>query len=71
MALSSSQVKKLLEYSGSSSIKQLSVNIAITRYKMQYRSAPAKLGDITVDLNALLDKLGALAAPDVKWISSL
>jgi hypothetical protein len=71
MALSSMQVKKLLEYSGSTNVKQLAVNIALTRYKMQYQSTPAKLNDITRELNALLNKLGVLADPDVKWIASL
>jgi hypothetical protein len=71
MVLSSAQVKKLLEYSGTTNVKQLAVNIALTRYKMQYQSAPAKLNDITAELNALLNKLGVLADPDVKWITSL
>ncbi|MDR0433707.1 MAG: hypothetical protein LBH21_01425 [Gracilibacteraceae bacterium] len=73
MKLTDAQTKKLLDYKGQPQLKQLSLNMALTRLKGIYKSnpAPETLSKCTADLNALLEKFAVIMQADFEWIVSL
>jgi hypothetical protein len=73
MKLSDVQTKKLLEYNGQLQLKQLALNMALTRLKKNYREdpTPGNLGKCTSELNAIFDKFSAIMKPDYDRIVSL
>jgi hypothetical protein len=71
MSLSDAQVKKLLEFKGTPKINQLSLNMALTRLKMTYKSNPAALSQCTKEINTLLGKYASILEADYRWIASL
>ena len=73
LELKDNQVKKLLEYSGKPELKQLAVNMAVTRLKFMYKQnpAPAVLSQCTSEMNALLNKIASIAQDDYSWIVKL
>jgi uncharacterized iron-regulated protein len=73
MKLSDVQTRKLLEYSGQPQLKQLALNMALTRLKKIYKESPtsANLDKCTSELNAIFEKFSAIMKPDYDWIVSL
>ena len=71
MELKDNQVKKLLEFSGKVEIKQLAMNMALTRLKFVYKQNPAALSQCTADINALLKKFSSIMKDDYEWIIKL
>jgi hypothetical protein len=73
MKLNDSQTKKLLEYTGQVQIKQLALNMALTRLKARYKldSTPAAISKCTADLNAIFDKFAPIMENDYNWIVKL
>ena len=73
MKLSEAQMKKLLEYTGRSQLKQLGLNMALTKMKKLYREnpTPANLSKCTSELNAMFEKFAAIMKTDYDWIVSL
>jgi hypothetical protein len=71
--LSDAQMKKLLEYGGQPQLKQLALNMALTRLKKNYKANPtsAVLNGCTSELNAILEKFAAIMKTDYDWIVSL
>jgi hypothetical protein len=73
MQLNDAQTKKLLEYKGQAQIRQLSLNLALTRLKGIYRAdpSPAALARCAAELNAVLNKFSVIMKPDYEWIIQL
>ncbi|MDR3239622.1 MAG: hypothetical protein LBT44_05995 [Clostridiales bacterium] len=73
MRLRDSQTKKLLEFSGQIKLKQLAMNMALTRLKGLYKQnpTPSTISKCTSDLNALLQKFASIMKDDYEWIVSL
>lgn len=73
MELKDNQVKKLLEYTGKIEIKQLAMNMALTRLKFLYKSSSDQniLSQCTREINALLKKFSAIMKDDYEWIIKL
>jgi hypothetical protein len=73
MKLTDVQTKRLLDYKGQPQLKQLALNMALTRLKGIYQSnpTPAVVSKCTSDLNAIFDKFAAIMQPDYEWITSL
>ena len=73
MKLSDNQTKKLLEHTGQPQLKQLALNMALTRLKKIYKedSTPANLTKCTAELNAIFEKFAAIMKADYDWIISL
>jgi hypothetical protein len=71
--LSEVQTRKLLEYAGQPQLKQLSLNMALTRLKGLYKSnpTPATISKCTEDLNAIFEKFAAVMKNDYEWIVKL
>jgi hypothetical protein len=71
--LDDSQTKKLLEYTGQVQLKQLALNMALTRLKTRYKadSTPDTISKCTKDLNAILDKFAPIMENDYNWIVKL
>jgi hypothetical protein len=71
--LSDSQTKKLLEYTGQIQLKQLALNMALTRLKTRYKtdSSPDTITQCTKDLNAIFEKFEAIMGNDYDWIIKL
>jgi hypothetical protein len=71
--LNDSQTKKLLEYTGQVQLKQLALNMALTRLKTRYKSdsTPATISKCTEDLNAIFDKFASIMESDYNWIVKL
>ncbi|MDR1509250.1 MAG: hypothetical protein LBS53_06390 [Synergistaceae bacterium] len=73
MKLSDTQTKKLLEYSGPPQLKQLALNMALTRLKKYYKEepTPVALNKCTSELNGIFEKFAAIMKTDYDWIISL
>jgi uncharacterized iron-regulated protein len=73
MKLSDAQMKKLLEYNGQPQLKQLALNMALTRLKKIYRETPTPvvLSRCTSEVNVILGKFAAVMKTDYDWIVSL
>ena len=73
MKLSEAQTRKLMEYKGKLDVKQLVLNLAITKNRLNYMkdNSPSALSAITQNLNAILEKYQAAAQSDYKLISIL
>jgi hypothetical protein len=71
--LNDSQTRKLLEYTGQMQIKQLALNMALTRLKTRYKleSTPAVVSKCTEDLNAIFEKFSTIMENDYNWITKL
>jgi uncharacterized iron-regulated protein len=71
--LNDSQTKKLLEYAGQPQLKQLALNMALTRLKGLYKSSPTPdtISKCTAELNALFEKFAMIMGNDYAWIVSL
>jgi hypothetical protein len=71
--LNDEQTKKLLEYKGQIQLKQLSLNMALTRLKGMYKSSPTPgtVAKCTAELNALLVKFAVIMKSDYEWIIKL
>jgi hypothetical protein len=71
--LSDDQTKKLLEYNGPPQLKQLALNMALTRLKKRYKAdpTPASLNKCTSELNEIFEKFAAIMKADYDWIISL
>jgi hypothetical protein len=71
--LSDAQTKRLLEFSGAPQLKQLALNMALTRLKKHYKEepSPAVLSKCTSELNAIFEKFAAIMKTDYNWIVSL
>jgi hypothetical protein len=73
MKLTDAQTKKLLDYKGQPQLKQLALNMALTRLKGIYSGnpTPAVVSKCTSELNAIFEKFAAIMQPDYEWIISL
>lgn len=73
MELNDAQTKKLLEYSGQIRIKQLKLNMALTRLKGIYKNnpTPATVSKCTAELNAIFSSLAIIMKSDYEWIIKL
>ncbi|MDR3280563.1 MAG: hypothetical protein LBT23_08620 [Synergistaceae bacterium] len=73
MRLDDEQTKKLLEYAGPVRIRQLSLNMALTRLKTIYRANPssATISKCTAEINAIFDKFAIIMQSDFDWITKL
>jgi hypothetical protein len=71
--LSDAQTKKLLEYNGPPHLKQLALNMALTRLKKRYKEdpTPVVLDKCTSELNGIFEKFAAIMKTDYDWIISL
>jgi hypothetical protein len=66
-------MKKLLEYKGPPQLKQLALNMALTRLKKIYKETATSvvLSRCTSELNVILEKFEAVMKADYEWIVSL
>ncbi|MDR3294614.1 MAG: hypothetical protein LBT26_02125 [Clostridiales Family XIII bacterium] len=73
MKLNDAQTKRLLEYTGQVQIKQLSLNMALTRLRGRYKANPTSgtISTCTAELNALFDKFAIIMKPDYEWVVGL
>ena len=73
MELSDMQTKKLLEYPGRMQIKQLGLNMALTRLRWVYQSnpTPETVSRCARTLNLLFQKYAGIMRADYEWIISL
>jgi hypothetical protein len=73
MKLSDAQTKKLLEYDGPPHLKQLALNMALTRLKKRYKEDPTPdvLNKCTSELNGMFEKFEVIMKTDFEWIISL
>ena len=73
MKLSETQMKTLLIYTGLIQIKQLALNMALTRFKGLYSRNPSAdtLRQCTNDFNAILEKYSGIMKEDFDWIIKL
>jgi hypothetical protein len=73
MKLSEAQMKKLFDYSGQLQLKQLALNMALTRLKKLYAAnpTPVVLSKCTSELNVMFEKFAAIMKTDFDWIVSL
>jgi hypothetical protein len=73
MKLTDAQTKKLLDYKGQPQLKQLALNMALTRLKGIYKNdpTPAAVSKCTSDLNAIFEKFASIMQADYEWIKSL
>lgn len=73
MKLTEAQTKKLLDYKGQPQLKQLAINMALTRLKGIYKNdpTPASISKCTTDLNAIFEKFESIMKSDYDWITSL
>ena len=73
MTINEMQTKKLLEYAGQPQIKQLGMNMALTRLKGIYKASPdpATLKRCKDELNAIFAKYPSIMKDDYHWIISL
>ncbi|MDR1571029.1 MAG: hypothetical protein LBS32_00730 [Clostridiales Family XIII bacterium] len=73
MKLTEAQTKKLLDYGGQPQLKQLALNMALTRLKGIYKTNPTPdvVARCTSDLNAIFEKFALIMQSDYEWIISL
>jgi hypothetical protein len=73
MKLTDAQTKKLLDFKGQPQLKQLALNMALTRLKGIYQNnpTPAAVSKCTSELNAIFDKFALIMQADYDWITSL
>jgi hypothetical protein len=73
MQISKDQTKKLIEYDGTVSLKQLSLKMTLTRFKGIYKHNPSNsvIEECTNQLNDMFAKFGNLMQSDYDWISKL
>jgi hypothetical protein len=73
MKLTNEQAKKLLEYEGPIQLRQLALNLALTRFKTAYKRNPSAetIAKCTDDLNSLFAKYAGIMQSDYEWIVSL
>jgi hypothetical protein len=66
-------MKKLLEYNERPQLKQLALNMALTRLKKRYKEdpTPVVLSSCTSEVNMMLEKFAAAMKADYEWIASL
>jgi hypothetical protein len=62
-----------LEYTGQPQLRQLSLNMALTRLKGLYKAnpTPGTVSKCTADLNAIFAKFAMVMKDDYEWIIKL
>ena len=73
MKLNEAQARKLMEYKGKLDIKQLVLNLAITKNRLSYLkdNSPSSLSAITQNLNSILAKYEAATQADFKLMTNI
>jgi len=73
MQLNLGQVKKLLEFGGSTGIKQTVLNTALTRLRRTYEEDPCQetLEKCTGEINGILGRFSSILGDDFNLISKI
>ena len=73
MTLNTSQVEKLLMYTGKMELSQLGMSMLITRLSQKYKAdkTPQVLKTAADEINAFLQKYQSIMGKDYQWIIGL
>ncbi|MDR3349588.1 MAG: hypothetical protein LBO03_08360 [Acidaminococcales bacterium] len=73
MKISEAQTKKLMEFNGTVSLKQLALKMTLTRFKGIYKHNPSDhvVAECTNQINEMFDKFGSIMQSDYEWIVKL
>ncbi|MDR2005760.1 MAG: hypothetical protein LBP78_00730 [Acidaminococcales bacterium] len=73
MKISEAQTKKLIEFDGIVSLKQVALKMTLTRFKGIYKHNPSDrvIAECASQINDMLAKFGSIMQSDYDWIMKL